>query len=72
MPPTAPVFINGGGSSTGTCIYYCGLRHVLNVCCDYAGQDKIDFDCNKTFGVVFRPKMNKQPVTPIVSLDCSE
>jgi len=38
------------------------LQCLLNICGDYAAEHEINFNCNKTIGVLFCPKKYKQPV----------
>ena len=41
----------------------------LNICCDYAAEHEITFNCNKTYGVLFCPKKYKQPAPSDVFLN---
>jgi len=46
-----------------------GLQCLLNICGDYVAEHEITFNCNKTIGVLFCPKKNKQPAPSNVFLN---
>jgi len=46
-----------------------GLQCLLNICGDYAAEHENTFNCNKTIGFFFCPKMYKQPAPSNVFLN---
>jgi len=48
---------------------FSALECLLNICCVYTAESEIVFNCNKNVGVVYLPKMSKQPATLAVSLN---
>jgi len=46
-----------------------GLQCLLNICGDYAAENEMTFNCNKTIGVLFYPKRYKQPAPSNIFLN---
>ena len=44
-------------------------NYLLDICGDYAAEDEIAFNCNKTIGVLLCPKKYKQPAPSNVFLN---